>query len=89
MNQGINHYHKGELKPALQCFRRALEIREREAPNSLAVARSYNNIGLMLRDQKNLEGALKEFRKALEIQELETPNSFTVATSYNNIGAVL
>ena len=88
-NQGIKHYHKGELKRALRCFRKALEIQEREAPNSLDVANSYNNIGGVVKDQGDLEGALKEYRKALEIQEREAPNSLTVARSYNNIGVVL
>ena len=108
-NQGSHHYHKGELKPALQCFRtlynnigtvvndqsdlegaskeyrKALEILEREVPNSLTVATSYNNIGTVLQAQGDLEGALKEYRKALEILERDAPNFFAVATSYNNI----
>ena len=67
-----------------------MEIEEREAPNSLTVATSYNNIGTVLYDQGDLEGALQqEYRKALEIQEIEAPNSLSVARSYNNIGTVL
>ena len=70
-------------------YRKALEIEEREAPSSLTVATSYNNIGAVLSDQGDLEGALKEYRKALDIQEHAAPSSLTVATSYNNVGAVL
>jgi tetratricopeptide (TPR) repeat protein len=88
-NQGSHHYHKGELKLALQCFRTALEIEERETSNSLTVATLCNNIGIVLQAQCDLERALKEYRKALEIEEREVPNSLTVATSYNNIGTVL
>ena len=88
-NQGINHYYKGEFKPALQCFSKALEIQELDAPNSLTVATSYNNIGSVLKGQGDLEGGLKEYGKALEIQEREALNSLTVATSCNNIRAVL
>ena len=64
LNQkGISHYNRGELLPALDCFRQALEIREREAPNSLTVATSYNNIGLVLYDQGDLEAALVNFQR--------------------------
>ena len=50
---------------ALKDYRKALKIQEREAPNSLTVATPYNNIGLVLKYQGDLEGALIEYRKAL------------------------
>jgi rhomboid domain-containing protein 1 len=70
-------------------YQKALEIRKRLAPDSLTVATSYNNIGLVLYSQGDLEGALVEYQKALEVQKRLAPDSLTVATSYNNIGAVL
>ena len=48
-------------------YRKALEIKEREAPNSLTVATSYDNIGSVLKGQDDLERELKEYRKCLDI----------------------
>jgi tetratricopeptide (TPR) repeat protein len=67
---------------------KALAIQEREAPNSLTVATSYNNIGSLYDDQGKNEKAFEYYMKALAIQEREAPNSLTVATSYNNIGSL-
>jgi tetratricopeptide (TPR) repeat protein len=50
---------------------------------------SYNNVGLVLKSQGDLEGALVEYQKALEIQKRLAPNFLEVAKSYNNIGLVL
>jgi tetratricopeptide (TPR) repeat protein len=58
---------QGDLPAALAYFRKGLEIRKRLAPDSLAVAMLYNNIGSVLDSQGNLEGALVEYQKSLEI----------------------
>jgi tetratricopeptide (TPR) repeat protein len=59
--------HQGDLEGAFKEYRKALEIEQRKAPNSLDVANSYNNIGWVLQDRGDLEGALKEFCKCLDI----------------------
>jgi Tfp pilus assembly protein PilF len=53
------------------------------------MATTYNNIGLVLQDEGNLDGVLDEFQRALAIQKQLAPNSLTVATTRNNIGSVL
>ena len=58
---------QGDLEGALKEYRKALEIKEREAPNSLTVATSYDNIGSVLKGQDDLERELKEYRKCLDI----------------------
>ena len=67
----------------------ALAIKGVKAPNSLDLAASYNNIGLVLYNKGDLNGALEQYQRALAIRDIKAPNSLTVAKSYNNIGAVL
>ena len=62
---------------------KSLVIKEKDAPNSLAVAISYNNIGLVYKNQGNLDKALEYYMKALVIQEKDAPNSLAVSRSYN------
>ena len=88
-SQGFDYYYTGELKPALQCFHGALELREQEAPDSLAVAEAYIGIGLVLKEQGDLVGALTYYHQALQIWERDEPSSLTVAMCYNNVGTVL
>ena len=61
-------------------YQKALDIQEREAPNSLAVAMCYNSVSSVLWEKGDFEGAMKQFHKAFEIQEHKAPNSLTVAT---------
>jgi tetratricopeptide (TPR) repeat protein len=73
----------------LEQYQRALTIREVEAPNSLDVAGSYNNFGLVLKDKGYLDGALEQYQRALAIKDVKAPNSLDVAASSNNIGMFL
>jgi tetratricopeptide (TPR) repeat protein len=89
VQEGISHYERGDLPAALASFQKGLEIQERLAPDSLAVAGSYNNIGSVLGSQGDLPAALASIRKALEIRKRLVPDSLDLAASYNNIGLVL
>jgi tetratricopeptide (TPR) repeat protein len=60
---------QGDLPAALASIRKALEIRKRLVPDSLDLAASYNNIGLVLNSQGNLKEALVEYQKALKIRK--------------------
>jgi hypothetical protein len=60
--------NQGDLEGVLKECHKALETRERNAPNSWTVADSYNIIGGVLRDQGGLEGASKAYREALEFK---------------------
>ena len=79
-NVGSVLWEKGDLEGALKDYQKALDIQEREAPNSLAVAMCYNSVSSVLWEKGDFEGAMKHFHKALEIQEHKAPNSLTVAT---------
>ena len=76
------------MDKALEQYQRALTIQEVDAPNSLTVANSYNNIGCVYREKGDSDKALEQYQRALTIQEVDVPNSLTVAISYNNIGLV-
>ena len=77
---------QGKLEEALEQNRRALGIREEQAPNSLTIATSSTNVGAVLRQQGKLEEALEQFFRALKIPEEPAPNSLAIATSCNNVG---
>ena len=65
----------------------ALAIRQVKALNSLELANSYNNIGLVLRNNGHLlDGACEQYQHGLKIQQVKAPNSLDIAASYNNIG---
>ena len=76
------------LDKVLEPYLRALSSEERDAPNSLTVANSYNNIGCVYREKGDSDKALEQYQRALTIQEVDVPNSLTVATTYINIGLV-
>jgi tetratricopeptide (TPR) repeat protein len=66
-----------------------MAIRLAKAPNSLALAGSYDNIGFVLNEKDDLDGAMEQYERALAIRETKAPNSLALAGSYDNIGAVL
>ena len=51
-------------------YQRALAIQEVKAPNSLDVAKSYNNIGNVLYNKGDLDEALEQYQRALAIKEV-------------------
>jgi len=63
-----------------------LAIQEEKAPNSLEMALSLNNLGIVAFKQGDLAAAREFFRKALAIHERKAPNSLETAGSLNNLG---
>jgi tetratricopeptide (TPR) repeat protein len=74
---------------ALKQPQRALVIQAQKANNSLRLAVTCNNIGLVFWQTGDFNGALKQYQRALVIQAKKAPNSSAVAATYNNIGALL
>ena len=64
------------------------EIREALAPRSLALADSFNNLGLVASNRGRLEMAEALHFRALEIRQEKVPNSLFEATSWVNLGSV-
>ena len=87
-NIGLVYQTQGKLEEAFGQYKKALEIQERHAPNSLDLAISYYIIGGVYKAQGKLEEAFGQYKKALEIQERHAPNSLDLAISYCNIGLV-
>jgi tetratricopeptide (TPR) repeat protein len=71
------------LDGALEQHQRALVIKEVTAPNSLALATSYNNIGEVLQKKGYLDGALEQHQRALAIHEVKAPKSWAPAATYH------
>ncbi len=57
--------------------------------NNFNLATTYNNIGLVYKNQGKLEEALEMYMKCLNIKKAHYgDNNFNLATTYNNIGGV-
>ena len=72
---------RDERAKAEDYYRQALAIREQEAPGSLAVASSFNDIGVVASDAGKAE---EYYRRALAIREETAPGSLGVAASLIN-----
>ena len=73
---------------ALKYYNRALHIAEKNN-DSIDIAISYNNIGLVYSDKGDYDKALEFLNKAMTIRKAKLGEEHTdVATSYNNIGVV-
>ena len=81
-------HNEGKFEEALASSQKSLAIRERLAPDSLDVAQSYNNMGVVYKSQGKFSEALDQHKKSLAIRERLAPDSLDVAHSYNNIGKV-
>ncbi|HLK56779.1 MAG TPA: CHAT domain-containing protein [Chthonomonadaceae bacterium] len=87
-NLGRIAYDRRNPSLALDYYHRALEIRERLAPDSLELANTLNNMGLIAYHGGDMSLAESYFRPALEIRERLAPNSPEVARSLHHIGNV-
>jgi len=86
---GSDHEALAELPVAIDHYVRALEIQRSLAPDDLATARTYNNLGRALYARRNFADARRFHTAALAIRQrtlgAQHPD---VATSLNNLGAV-
>jgi ATP/maltotriose-dependent transcriptional regulator MalT len=92
-NLGSIYYYMGQYEKSMEHYLQSLTIRENRKdlskPETLKkIAQSYNNIGLLLKSQKNFTDALNYYNKAIQIkQELKDINGLII--SYSNIGVIL
>ena len=81
-------YRKGEVKESLKYFEGGCE-RCKKIYYQMGIARSINNIGLVLEKiEGNLSKALEKHQESLKIRE-EIGDKSGIAISLNNIGTVL
>lgn len=73
---------------AIQEHEKALAIREKAAPGSLAVAGSLNNLGVVARNRGDLAAAEGYLNRALAIQEKLAPGSSDEAEYSHSLGNV-
>ena len=86
---GNDHEALGELPVAIDHYVRALKIQQALAPDDLATARTYNNLGRALYAGRNFADARRYHAAALTIRRRTLGEQHPdVATSLNNLGAV-
>ena len=85
-NLGSLYYLTAEYPIALQCYLRALRIRE-DHNDSSNIAKSYNNIGLVYFEEKNFVEALQFHLRSIAIKE-KLNDHYGMALSYGNIGNI-
>ena len=79
---------RGDQQAAQDYHSHALSIRERLAPDSLAVAFSLGNLGDVALERGDQQAAQDYHSRALSIREHLAPDSLDVANSLNNLGVV-
>lgn len=86
---GSDHEALGELEVAITHYVRALKIQQALAPDDLATARTYNNLGRACYAGRNFADARRFHTAALAIRRrMLGEQNPEVATSLNNLGAV-
>ncbi len=86
---GSDHEALGELPAAIKHYVLALETQRTLAPDDLATARTFNNLGRAFYADRNFEGSRKFHDAALAIRRRVLGEHHPdVATSLNNLGAV-
>ena len=81
----------GDHEKALSCYRRAIQIFEKDRGNEskLKLAQSLDDLASSLEDQKSFDEALPLFVRALKIkEELLGADNIELASSLNNIGVL-
>src|SRR5438132_824415 len=72
--------------PAARPASAVLALREKLAPDSLAVADSLNELGDVAREQGDMAAAKVCLQRALVLGEKQAPDSLSVATSLHYLG---
>jgi len=78
----------GALDPAHELYSNALETRQRLIPESLRVAESFNGLGSVAWNRRDLEKAAELHGRSLRIRERLAPDSLELAGSMNNLGII-
>jgi CHAT domain-containing protein/Tfp pilus assembly protein PilF len=85
---GVLCFRRGDLACAEDYFSRALDIREKNAPDSTVVSASLNAMGVMALQRGDLSRAEEYLDRSLEILEKLNPDSADVATRLINVGVI-
>ncbi|HEV8253256.1 MAG TPA: tetratricopeptide repeat protein [Vicinamibacteria bacterium] len=78
---------RSDWAPAEDRYRRALALDQKRPAESLAVALTLNNLGILEMFRGDLDRAERYLREALAIRERLAPGSLVVAATVNNLGA--
>jgi CHAT domain-containing protein/Tfp pilus assembly protein PilF len=79
---------RGKLESAHSAYHRALVLRRGLGPEDLLVARSLNDIGVVVHDRGDLDIAEGYYLRALEIDERAAPGSLAAAPCLGNLGVL-
>lgn len=77
---------RDELDKGQELYDSALLIHEKEAPNSLTLASSYNRVAYMFQVRGELEKSEQNFELGLALREKLAPDSTSLATILQNLG---
>ena len=80
---GRDQGHYDEVQGHLH---RALEIGQRQAPDSLVVAETLSQLAVVLGLRSDMDGAIDHLRRALAIQERLAPHSPDMVSTLNRLG---
>jgi len=83
---GNVHYHRGEMRDALEYYRRSLELSERVG-NPKEIALLLGNMGSVTLGLGNINESLDYFHKSLEIRE-RIGDILGIAQTENNLGVI-
>ncbi|MBR9920026.1 MAG: tetratricopeptide repeat protein [Bacteroidetes bacterium] len=83
-SQGSAYYVLGNHPMALDYFMKCAKIQEK-IDSKLGLSRTYNNIGIIHKEQEDFDQAMKYYKLSYNLGE-ELPDTSTMATALNNIG---
>ncbi|UJR12093.1 hypothetical protein I4U23_016271 [Adineta vaga] len=84
-NIGLISLENGDFHLSMHCFNKALHLQE--SIETLDLAETYSNIGVLYDQQGETDQALKFTKRALDIRlRLMSPDHMLVGLTYNNIG---
>lgn len=98
LNKAGTCRYMGDLKQAMEYFRKAAGILERasessesetggKAPDRQILAGLYNNMGLLYLDMKEFQDAVSCFQKALPLVEADAGKITELGSTWNNLAA--
>jgi CHAT domain-containing protein/Tfp pilus assembly protein PilF len=85
---GMISWKRGDSAKAMDFYRRALEIGEKQAPNSASHARTLNGMACVFRKQGDLKAAREFLQRALSIERSRQTESLDIATTINLLGII-
>ncbi len=86
---GTVAHDQGDLAAAKEYHRQALTLKQKLAPDSVAVANSLHELGLLAHEEGDLPTARAYHERALDIYQRRAPDSLDVANSLTALSAVL